>query len=425
MKKILPVVLVTVIVTVLTVSLSGPALASEEGFHNFTYSGDYTAGMFRDVSFSDEFAPYVEAAYNFGFMRGKSAGIFDPNGGLTLGEAVALAARLRSIYHTGSADFAPSSPFYAVYAEYALANGIIDRPLNYTAQATRAMFAMMMVNALPAGAYEGINSIPEYGIHDVPSDAPHGAAVYTLYRAGILAGTDRYGTFRPYAGITRAEVCTILTRIADPDYRAATVLPAAMPAELIYRRNTSAVIMIETFRQDGRSIRTGSGFFISETGLVVTCLHVVENAVSAKVTLSNGEEFDVLGAAAVSEENNLVILSLDTARRDFDYLLLADSDLVETGSIVYALGSPRSLLNAITEGIVSNTEREVSGDSLIQFTAPISFGSGGSPLLNTLGQVIGVASSSFTYAQNLNLAIRVNYIKELEVGTPVPLGDLD
>jgi S1-C subfamily serine protease len=212
-----------------------------------------------------------------------------------------------------------------------------------------------------------------------------------------------------------------MVRIADPASRVSALLPTEIPAETIYQRNTSAVFMIETFRSSGRSIRTGSGFFISEDGHAVTCLHVLENAASAKITLLNGDEYDVLGAVAVSHENNLVILSIGHGRRDFNYLHLADSDIIKTGGIVYALGSPRSLLNAITEGIVSNTDREVSGDSLIQFTAPISFGSGGSPVLNTLGQVIGVASSSFTHAQNLNLAIRVNYIKELQIGPIIPL----
>jgi len=130
------------------------------------------------------------------------------------------------------------------------------------------------------------------------------------------------------------------------------------------------------------------------------------------------------GVHAVSEEFNLIIFSLDSDRADWRYLTLADSDAIVAGNTVYALGSPRALLNTLSEGIISYSRREVEWDTLIQFTAPISFGSGGSPLLNRLGQVVGVASSSYTYGQNLNLAVPINYVKGLEPGEPVALPDL-
>ena len=115
---------------------------------------------------------------------------------------------------------------------------------------------------------------------------------------------------------------------------------------------------------------------------------------------------------------------MDSVSEGSCYLHLADSDLVVTGNTVYALGSPRDLINSITDGIVSNTNRIVDGSTFMQFTAPISFGSGGSPVLNTLGQVVGVASSSFSYGQNLNLAVPVNFIKELQPGKLVTLEEL-
>jgi hypothetical protein len=246
MKKTLSFILIIILI----VSLSGTATADEGGFHNFTYSGNYVPGQFYDVNTSDWFAPYVEAAFNFGFFRGRSESTFEPSGLLTLGEAVTLASRLRSIYYTGSDDFPASSPYYIAYANYALAHGIIDRHLNYTARATRAEFAKMVYNALPSGAYRVINSIPDYGITDVPSDVGYGSAVYTLYRAGILVGSDRFGTFLPHSNISRAEASTIMVRIADPALRLFTLLPTSMPAETIYQRNTDAVFMIETFRSD-------------------------------------------------------------------------------------------------------------------------------------------------------------------------------
>jgi len=179
--------------------------------------------------------------------------------------------------------------------------------------------------------------------------------------------------------------------------------------------------MLETFNVRGNSIRTGSGFFICSSGLAVTNLHVIRYAISATITLYNGDVYNVNGVRGICAENNLAILSIDSDKTDWSYLTLADSDLIEVGNTVYALGSPRGLINTISEGIVSRSSREVGWDTLIQFTAPISFGSGGSPVLNALGQVIGVASSSFIEGQNLNLAVPANFIRELEIGEIVTL----
>jgi len=409
------------VAVVLAASLSVHAVPAQAGFGNFVYSGAYTAGQFRDVRDSDWFARYVEDAYNFGFLHGKSDSVFDPGGYLTLGEAVTLAARVRSIYHTGSAAFPESAPFYSVYADYAISHGIIDAHGNYSDPATRGSFAAMMYNALPPDAFPAINEIPDYGICDVAPDSATGAAVYALYRAGILSGSDQYGTFLAGSYVTRAEACAVLVRLADPAARTSTLLPTHIPAEIIFQRNANAVFMLEMFDEKGESIRTGSGFFISASGLAVTNLHVIESAASATITLYSGEVCLVRGIHAFSDERNLVIFSVDSEKGGWSFLTLADSSRIEAGNTVYALGSPRELINTISDGIISYSKREVNWDTLIQFTAPISFGSGGSPLLNTLGQVVGVAASTYTLGQNLNLAVPINFVKELKPGDPVAL----
>ena len=419
LKKLLSLVLAASMVALLSVNM----LAAQGGLGNFTFSGEYAAGQFSDVSGSEWFAQYVEGAYNYGFLQGKSADTFDPGGLLTLGEAVTLAARLMSIYKIGAADFPESSPFYQVYADYALQNGIVGSHGNYASITSRARFAQLVYNALPPEAFTGINTVPDYAICDVTPDDSYGAAVYALYRAGVLVGSDDYGTFFPGSSLTRAEACAILVRLADPAARVRASLPASIPAEVLYQRCTDAVFLIETFDVGNVSIRTGSGFFISDTGLAVTNLHVIENAAKATITLPNGEEYPVRGVHAFSDENNLVLFSVDSDDGGWSYLSLADSDMIETGNTVYAIGSPLSFINTMTEGIVSNKEREVDGQTMIQFTAPISFGSGGSAVINTLGQVIGVASSSFSYGQNLNLAVPSNCIKELRPGECISLRD--
>lgn len=419
MKKILSLA----IAAVLLASLSAYSAQAQAGFGNFSYSGAYAAGQFRDVRSADWFAPYVEDAYNFGFFRGSSGSAFDPGGRLTLGEAVTLAARVRSIYHTGSAVFSETVPYYSAYADYAVLHGIIDAHMDYGKPATRGSFARMMHNALPPEAFPVINEIPDYGICDVAPDSAVGAATYALYRAGVLSGSDRYGTFFADSYITRAEACAMTVRLANPAARVDMLLPAALPAETIFQRSADAVFMLEMFDERGDSIRTGSGFFISASGLALTNLHVLDFALSATITLYSGEVYPVRGVHAFSDDNNLVIFSADSDRDSWSFLTLADSGLIEAGNAVYALGSPRGLINTMSEGIISYSRREVNWDTLIQFTAPISFGSGGSPLLNGLGQVVGVASSTYTAGQNLNLAVPINMAKALKPGSLMTLAE--
>lgn len=413
-----------ILAAALAVLLASNALAAQSGLSNFTLSDNYASGRFHDVTGREWYASYIEDAYNYGFIQGKSENTFDPGGLLTLGESVVLAVRLMSIYKTGAADFEVSQPFYEVYADYALSNGVIDSHGDYESAATRARFAQLVYNALPREEFSEINAVPDYAICDVSPASSYGDAVYALYRAGVLSGSDRFGAFFPESNITRAEACAVMVRLADPDSRVSVSLPARIPADLIFERNVNAAFLIETFDSDGDSIRTGSGFFFSGAGYAITNLHVFDNAARATVTTYYGDIYPVLGVNAVSEENNLAIFSVGSDYGRRNYLSLADSDVIETGNTVYALGSPLGLINTFTEGIVSNTKRELDGQMFIQFSAPISFGSGGSALLNALGQVIGVTSSSFSYGQNLNLAVPVNFIKELEPGELVPLADL-
>lgn len=389
------------------------AVAVSPGFDNFVYTDSYIDGQFRDVSVDDWFKPYVREATNLGIIRGRSSNSFDPTGLLTVGETVTLAARLRSIYHTGTANFDQSVPFYATYVAYALAHGIIEGHHDYTIPITRAQFAKIIRNTFPDNAFEIINDIPPFGINDVAYDTSVDNAIYSMFRAGILTGSDRFGTFFGGSSISRAEAAAIMVRLANPGARLEFSLPSYIPAEELFNRNTDAVFRIETFGPNFDYLRSGSGFFISTDGLAVTALHVIEGASVGAIETADGQVFRIAGIRAFDVYNNLAIIEIASDERDFRYLTVADSSLVETGNTVYALGSPRGMMNSISEGIISHTNRMQDEKYMLQFTAPISFGSGGGPILNSLGQVIGVASLSLTHGQNMNLAIPSNLIREL------------
>jgi len=135
-----------------------------------------------------------------------------------------MAARIHSIYTTGKEDFVQSGKWYQVFLDYAYQNGIIGYAYynsDVTQTITRAQFAEVFANALPDKGLNPMNRVADKSIPDVKMTAYYAPSVYKLYRAGILAGNDRLGTFAPDTFITRAEAATILARMADTDYRVA------------------------------------------------------------------------------------------------------------------------------------------------------------------------------------------------------------
>ena len=111
--------------------------------------------------------------------------------------------------------------------DYALNNGIINRAYynsDATHKASRAQFAEIFANSLPAEALSAINRVSDNSIPDVSIAASFAEYVYKLYRAGILSGSDANGTFNPQTYITRAEAATIVSRMAESDNRVSITL---------------------------------------------------------------------------------------------------------------------------------------------------------------------------------------------------------
>lgn len=220
MKKILKVLLIMAFVFA---CLSLCALADNEtegSLDNFTDKYEYREGLFTDISDGYWYGKYVAKAYVLGLVQGNADGSFDPNGNVTLAEAVALASRLHSTYYTGGADFVQGSPWYQVYVDYALAAGIIDAEAeDWNAEATRREFAAILCGGLPDTALMVINDIPDDSIPDVAVGDEAADKIYRLYRAGVLTGNDTEGTFRPDEGIMRSAMSTILSRMAVQNMR--------------------------------------------------------------------------------------------------------------------------------------------------------------------------------------------------------------
>ena len=188
---------------------------------NFTQGTTYRKGTFTDVVRGSWYEENVAAAYELGLMKGSSSNTFNVTGNVTVAEAITMAARLHSIYFTGTEQFVQSgNTWYQTYVTYALDNDIINRTYDsYNRAVTRGEFAEIFCNALPGRALVQSNNVENGVIPDIEPGSRYWDVVYCLYRAGILTGSDQQGTFHPYSTISRTEAAAIVTRMAEPNLR--------------------------------------------------------------------------------------------------------------------------------------------------------------------------------------------------------------
>ncbi|HLQ38626.1 MAG TPA: trypsin-like peptidase domain-containing protein [Planctomycetota bacterium] len=162
----------------------------------------------------------------------------------------------------------------------------------------------------------------------------------------------------------------------------------------------------------------GSGFVTHKDGWVVTNFHVVDKEVEVDVVLyprgKNGFEPRTLRKVKVAGINppmDLALLKIDVPK---DLLLktvyLGDSEAMQVGDTVYAIGAPIGLDRTVSSGIVSVTSRSFEGRSHFQITTPINPGNSGGPLFNLRGEVVGVNSAGYRGFQGLNFAIPAKYV---------------
>jgi serine protease Do len=145
--------------------------------------------------------------------------------------------------------------------------------------------------------------------------------------------------------------------------------------------------------QQFRGSSLGSGFVINAEGYILTNNHVVKDATDIRVKLTDNREFSatVIGKDPVTD---VALIKLKNPPKDLPTVVLGDSDALEQGDFVLALGSPFGLTDTATFGIISAKHRSVSGtyDDFIQTDAAINPGNSGGPLFNLRGEVVGINS---------------------------------
>jgi serine protease Do len=197
-----------------------------------------------------------------------------------------------------------------------------------------------------------------------------------------------------------------------------------LPIPELFKRASPSVVFISTVTIDpfrvtnrvGSSI--GSGFIISEDGLVLTNSHVVFGSRAVSVTLDNGDTApaQLLGADPILD---IAVLRTPALPKGYPIAKLADSDAIEVGEEVVAIGNPLGLEQTITRGIVSGVNRILPTSPmsmtvpLIQTDTAINPGNSGGPLLNLCGEVIGINTATLMGVENIGFAIPINVAKQV------------
>ncbi len=174
---------------------------------------------FSDVSSTDWFYDDVIFAVQNGLVNGKTADTYEPYSELTYAEAVKLAAAMNQLHVQGFVSLESGDPWYEPYVDYAIDNGIIEYTYRWDRLITRDDFMDIFSRALPTSEFQAINTVDDGVIPDVPMTDPYAGAIYMLYRAGILTGSDEARNALPGDYIKRSEVAAILTRMTDPSER--------------------------------------------------------------------------------------------------------------------------------------------------------------------------------------------------------------
>lgn len=169
-----------------------------------------------------------------------------------------------------------------------------------------------------------------------------------------------------------------------------------------------SVVSITATTIAGRS--GGTGVIVDSTGTVLTAAHVIAGATDVTVRLASGEELAVEGVLEVDARLDLAILRI--AGFGLRAAVLGNSDSVQLGERLVAIGNPLGLERTVSDGLLSSFRLE-DGVRRMQVSIPVSPGSSGGPVFNASGEVVAVIVSGILSvdAQNLNFALPINYAR--------------
>lgn len=177
----------------------------------------------------------------------------------------------------------------------------------------------------------------------------------------------------------------------------------------VVRRVGPAVIAVSG--RDRRDAGIGSGFLITPDGYALTNSHVAAGRSRLRATTEDG---DTLDATLVGDDPATDLALIRLAARDLPYTELGDSDALQVGQLVIAVGNPLGFHSTVSTGVVSAVGRAMRGqegrliENIVQHTAPLNPGNSGGPLVDSRGRVVGVNTAIIAFAQGIGFAVPGN-----------------
>jgi S1-C subfamily serine protease len=249
-----------------------------------------------------------------------------------------------------------------------------------------------------------------------------------LVSTAVLGGLVAVGAVALLGGF--GVKTTVVTETVEASSTPLRTASGGMSVNSIYETAAPGVVQINSTIKSGAGSSSvgeqhalGSGFVVDKSGHIVTNYHVVEGADQITVSFSNRDTVDAT-LVGTDPSTDLAVLQVDVSSKALTPLPLGDSDKVQVGDPVVAIGNPFGLDRTATAGIVSAVQRFITApnefaiDHVIQTDAPINKGNSGGPLLDGWAEVIGVNSQietggSSTGNVGIGFAVPSNTVKDV------------
>jgi len=236
----------------------------------------------------------------------------------------------------------------------------------------------------------------------------------------VVPAAGRAGTDPRGLALRRTPIVEVFEKTKDAVVNiSSTQIITVQDAEFPLGRMFEDIFNMPFLTRPRRLKRTsvGSGFVIHADGYIVTNAHVVYPTVERKIIFADKSEYDA-EIVAVNEEHDLAVLKID-APKPLAVIQLGRSDDLMIGETVIAIGNPLGYQHSLTTGVISALDRTLEFDNhvvyrgLIQTNAAINPGNSGGPLLNILGELIGINTAIRGDAQNIGFAIPVDHLRQM------------
>lgn len=246
-----------------------------------------------------------------------------------------------------------------------------------------------------------------------------------LFAAGLLVGAlaTFYVTFQETNKLSDqvADLQNQLSNLSSFDnatYQNVTIYQNSTSLATIYANVSQSVVLVQGITSDGSVQGSGFVYEFQDRMVVITNYHVVHDTSALSVTFSNGNGYSasVLGTDPYAD---LAVISADAPATEFKPVKIVSSSALRVGEPVIAIGNPYGLVGSLTTGVVSGlgrsiTEEDFAGGfsiaNIIQTSTPINPGNSGGPLLNAVGNVVGITTAIVSDSQGLGFAVPSNTI---------------